>query len=312
MTPSENARPPVAPAPGPDLHQALDAIYQRYLVPNFSLAGAPLTPGDLQLQRTLEGQLIGSIGAPDRAAIASTARLSCGDFLSWFTSAVEASPAYDHPLFRFLSTEATLAEILEFVVEEQTIDGRFDDALALLQVGLPPIPKAEIADNYWDEMGAGGATPVHTDLFRSALADLRDAVGAPPSEPRCWQAKACGNVLLLGAVNPHLRAVGLGVIGAIEHAVPSRFRGIAARLDHLGAPATAVDYYRLHSQIDTGHADDWMSNVIAPTACAGGPEVQQAIALGLALRMSTSLDYCDALLSQLRRRRHDHREASHA
>jgi len=47
------------------------------------------------------------------------------------------------------------------------VDGRFDDLLAMMQVGTSGPAKMEIAGNFWDEMGNGNDAEVHTHLFNN-------------------------------------------------------------------------------------------------------------------------------------------------
>lgn len=53
-----------------------------------------------------------------------------------------------------------------------TLDARFDDLIALAQIGFSDEPKLELARNYWDEMGNGNLEDMHTRLFDGLLDDL--------------------------------------------------------------------------------------------------------------------------------------------
>lgn len=53
------------------------------------------------------------------------------------------------------------------------VDGKFDDLIALAQLGIQdPKMKLALARNYWDEMGNGNPEDIHTTLFSISASTL--------------------------------------------------------------------------------------------------------------------------------------------
>src|SRR4051794_1650871 len=68
------------------------------------------------------------------------------------------------PIYDWLADDATLDELVEFISLEGGPDADFDDLVAICQVGLRGLPKLTLGANYWDEMGRGDLSAVHTEL----------------------------------------------------------------------------------------------------------------------------------------------------
>lgn len=98
-----------------------------------------------------------------------------GQFSAWLKGVVIHHPAADHPLFRYIEAEADRRDVIRFVAGEVAVDTRFDDVLALVQVGMQSARKMELAANYWDEMGNGDIGDVHTHMFGALLEELGSA-----------------------------------------------------------------------------------------------------------------------------------------
>lgn len=220
------------------------------------------------------------------------------DFCVWMKEAVTTHPATDHPLFRFLEEEATAAQLRHFFRNESAVDTRFDDLVALMQVGMDGPMKMELAENYWDEMGNGEACLVHTTLFEQLIHELEATTQSPGtvSDPLCWQSFACGNLLLQVSLNRRLVHRALGAMGTIEMAAPTRFRRLVRGFERLGISHRARTYHLLHIAIDTRHGSGWLHNAVGPTVAAA-PDARFEIARGMLARLNTSADYCDCLLA---------------
>ena len=86
-------------------------------------------------------------------------------FVSWFESLVENGPGQHHPLFDWLTTGASLADMRWFLTQEAAGEAGFDDLVACVQVKLPVQAKLECARNYWDEMGHGKKNAMHGQML---------------------------------------------------------------------------------------------------------------------------------------------------
>ena len=87
------------------------------------------------------------------------------DFARWYQLTAFSHPLYEHDLYAFLASDATMAQLQWFLRMECAGEAAFDDLVALAQVGTRGEVKMEMASNYWDEMGRGRSQAVHTHLF---------------------------------------------------------------------------------------------------------------------------------------------------
>jgi hypothetical protein len=108
-------------------------------------------------------------------------------FLSWLKEIARQHRAFKHPYYsEFIRNDAGFEDIRSYVIQESVIDGRFDDLLAMMQVGTSGGTKMEIAQNFWDEMGNGNDSQVHTSLFNEIFSVFDISAGdfeaAPTAE----------------------------------------------------------------------------------------------------------------------------------
>ena len=78
----------------------------------------------------------------------------------------------DAEVYAWLADDASYAELIDFLSLEGGPDGGFDDLVAVCQVGLSGTAKLELGKNYWDEMGQGDLTAVHTQLHHDLVAAI--------------------------------------------------------------------------------------------------------------------------------------------
>ncbi|MGW7594488.1 iron-containing redox enzyme family protein, partial [Streptomyces rubiginosohelvolus] len=119
-----------------------------------------------EVTRMLERATIGVEDAHLEPGILDQAPADPKQFLSWLKGMVRGHRAYKHPYYtEFINRDAQRDDLRTYVIQESLIDGRFDDFLAMMQIGTAGASKMEIANNYWDEMGNGDPEAVHTHLF---------------------------------------------------------------------------------------------------------------------------------------------------
>jgi hypothetical protein len=222
------------------------------------------------------------------------------EFERWLRSLVLYHEVADHPLFTYLEKEATFEEMANFFSQEITVDTRFDDLVALAQVGTDGGMKMELAENYWDEMGNGEMDKVHTVMFNTLLEELgltsEESLSSLLNEVS-WEALACGNALLYSVIHRKNIYKALGSLGALEMMAPKRFSRLVAGYQRLGLSEKAQEYHSLHIIIDTRHGNGWFKNVILPIV-KENPEAGLDIVKGAFLRINTSMDYCNMLLDK--------------
>ncbi|WP_053958392.1 iron-containing redox enzyme family protein [Sulfobacillus thermosulfidooxidans] len=273
-----------------ELHQTLAAIYSvHFATPLTKNVNNQWDPDIVRIQRRLE----------DAWEMYEQSRIPHLDipqdprkFIAWFKELVLSHPATDHALYHYLQDSATRTQVAHFFVQETTIDTRFDDLVALAQVGMDGPPKMELGQNYWDEMGNGNPALVHTTMFNQLLEEL--AVQPGDDIPVLSEALACGNVLSFTILHRRNAWKGLGALGVLEMISPQRFRRLVKGFGRIGLSSRAQQYHALHVSIDARHGHGWLHRAIRPLI-EQDPSIARDIVYGGFYRLNTSLDYVEHL-----------------
>ncbi|MEW2608703.1 iron-containing redox enzyme family protein [Streptomyces sp. NPDC047880] len=221
------------------------------------------------------------------------------EYVRWLKAVISDHPAGWHPLYhQHLAEHGSTEDLRLLLAQETSLDPRFDDILALLQIGRHGVEKMEIAANYWDEMGNGEHAGVHTTLFSQAL----EAIGADPEYIRrefLLEAGISGNISACLALSRRHYHKAVGYFGVTEYLAPRRFRCVVDAWRRHDLDEVGIVYHDLHIGVDAGHAAGWFKNVIGPLVSAD-PAAGRDIALGAMIRLNTSRDYLDTLLERMR------------
>jgi len=168
----------------------------------------------------------------------------------------------DAPIYDWLATSATWAQLVRFLAIEGGPDGGFDDLVAICQVGIDGGPKVVLGANYWDEMGRGELAAVHTELHHR----LARAVDLPRLRwdelPLSALERSALNGLL--ATNRWLQPEMIGALGLLELQAGPRCRRVVRALRRLGAPEGAFPFYEEHADTDPRHGKEWIEGAVAP------------------------------------------------
>lgn len=178
--------------------------------------------------------------------------------------AIHALAAHDlvPPVYRWVATSASWPGLRAFLEMEGGPDGGFDDLVAIGQVGLTGEPKLEMARNYWDEMGRGSLSAVHTELQRR----MGTAVGLG-STPRTFLTLEALDRLSLPTVfatNRQRQPELIGALGLIELQAGPRCRKVVQGMRRLGADRDALAFYQEHADADPRHGKAWLDHVVRP------------------------------------------------
>ncbi|MBG0851750.1 iron-containing redox enzyme family protein [Streptomyces spinoverrucosus] len=220
-------------------------------------------------------------------------------FLSWLKGLVRSHRAYKHPYYLdFINRDADRDDLRTYVIQESLVDGRFDDFLAMMQVGTVGPSKMEIAGNYWDEMGNGEPENVHTHLFNK-IYEVFDIGEAELESAMTATDLLSGNLAVLLCRYRHLYPEAVGFLGMTEWLAPDRFRNVVRAWERLGLPEVGITYHRLHITIDSQHAAGWFHNVVVPSA--GSPYMRRGIARGALWRVNSSARHLDERLARVGR-----------
>ncbi|MFD1044997.1 molybdopterin cofactor-binding domain-containing protein, partial [Kibdelosporangium lantanae] len=163
-----------------------DAFYAQQLLLSkiyelgMSLRDTPSAEGSVVLYRVtrlLEDATIAAEDAGVDQDLLSAAPEA--EYVSWIKTIARAHRAFKHPYYtEFIRDQAGKLDLRNYVIQESVVDARFDDLLAMTQIGTDGAAKMEIARNFWDEMGNGDPAEVHTRLFNQIF----DVLAITPEE----------------------------------------------------------------------------------------------------------------------------------
>ncbi|MBL4898072.1 MAG: iron-containing redox enzyme family protein [Colwellia sp.] len=220
------------------------------------------------------------------------------EYVRWLRKQIHEHRVYSHPIYEpFLTEQATRENLKYFFAQETTLDPKFDDCLALMQVGTAGVTKMEIAHNYWDEMGNGKPEEVHTTLFKHLIDEL-EITPAYISETLSTLSKSSGNLSAGVCFEREHFYKAIGYFGVSEYLAPSRFKKILIGFKRLGFSDRANIYHDLHISVDTGHAQGWFNNVVAPLVTESEAAAKE-ITRGAFYRLNNSARYLDSALAHM-------------
>lgn len=226
--------------------------------------------------------------------------LNAGNIVEELRHLCQKHPASHHPLFDFLSSSASATQIDYFFKSDSALNLLFFDLVAMGLVGSLPETRAEIAQNLWDEIGQGSQEFTHVNLYKDLL--KRRDIALPENHFAHlydWQGLAGYNAFMLGGVNRQHYYKSLGVMAMTELLDPPQYQKLVTGCRRIGLTDRDVHYYAEHIEVDIGHADGWLNNVIVPIGNKN-PAALEEVYVGAALRLQTCCDYYDCLLEALR------------
>jgi uncharacterized protein YqcC (DUF446 family) len=281
------------------LHRALGQIY------NHDFSTAQLARVDCESQPILreiaaifeQAMLDAEMSAIGEASIGGYP-LEGEGYVKWLKKLISQHTSSVHSLYNdYLAFHATSDDLAYYLTQETNLDPRFDDILALMQIGTPVGQKLEIAKNYFDEMGNGEEARVHSHLFSSALNALNITDDFIASN-MLIQARVSGNISACLALYRRHYFKAVGYFGVTEYLAPRRFKYVVEAWRRNELPEAGIVYHNEHIVIDTQHAKSWFNNVVVPLINEN-PAIGREIAIGAAIRLNSSERYLDALLARL-------------
>ena len=234
---------------------------------------------DLRMHR-LEVAFLEELRA-DVADEASQAPTDVEGFIAWFEDLKAVGPGQGDPLFPWLQDHATMDELRWFFEQEAAGEAGFDDLVAMTQVKLPPLPKLELARNYWDEMGRGQLKGMHGPMLDTLVETLEVN---PSIENTVWESLALANAMTAMASNRSYAWHSVGALGVIELTAPGRSAMVAKGLRRMGLSDRERRYFELHAVLDVKHSEDWNREAIRP-AVSEDPRRATAMAEGALMRL---------------------------
>ena len=217
---------------------ALLAVHELHLAPLADLGGAEWLQHDpdvVRLKRELESGFLATLD-PCQQVVHDTGTDTVAELH------VIAKRDLVPDAYNWLAGEATYAELREFLAIEGGPDGGFDDLVAICQIGLSGLPKLVLGANYWDEMGRGTPSAVHTELH----ARLTRALDLPVLSPDELPIEALERTALNGllATNRALQPEMIGALGLLELQAGPRCRRVLSALRRLDVRSRRVSLLR--------------------------------------------------------------------
>ncbi|CAF0866554.1 unnamed protein product [Didymodactylos carnosus] len=206
---------------------------------------------------------------------------------------IQNHAAVKHPYYNeFMATTADKNDLKYWLAQESTLDQKFDDILALMQVGSSGIVKLEIAKNYWDEMGNGEQGKTHTYLFELLMNELNITTDYIQNN-LLLTSLITGNISSCYVLNKSLFYQSIGYFGVTEYLAPIRFKKVVKALERNEISEAGKQYHKLHIWIDKIHGAAWFNNVVR-SMIDKQPECGIEIARGALARLETSLEHLES------------------
>jgi hypothetical protein len=210
-----------------------------------------------------------------------TSNADADHFVLWFKNLAVNGPGQNHPLFEWLSSNASMEDMRWFLTQEAAGEAGFEDLIAYTQVKLPTQAKLECARNYWDEMGHGKQSAMHGHMLEQTVEGLNLH---PEIDTTVWESLALGNMMVGLATTRRYALQSLGALGVIELTAPGRVSKVAAGMRRLGLNGRLRAYFDLHAALDISHASAWIREIIHPLVSAT-PSCARYIAEGALMRL---------------------------
>lgn len=218
------------------------------------------------------------------------------EYINFLEELICSHSSYNHRFFtEFLPEEAT-KECLRFYLAQES-SPRFDDLLALIQVGNPIKMKMELAKNYWDEMGNGNFSNVHATMFAKVL-QYFNVTTEYSLEHVILSSLVSDNLSSILALYRENYAHAIGYLAVTEFCVPRRFKYLLEACRRLNVPEDILAYHILHTDIDGEHAEGWFREIVVPLI-EKAPHIADKITEGALFKLNSSQYFFDGILKNL-------------
>ncbi|MGR8009322.1 iron-containing redox enzyme family protein [Streptomyces hypolithicus] len=276
------------------LLRRLHSYYLAYMGGPETFQDVPRLNADPQLVAVEEAWRRWEDAQVDESQLPSTG----AEFRTWFLDIAERHVQPD--FCRYLAEDATLNEIALFFMAEELVDSKFDDLMAMVQIGTAGGTKLTIAENYWDEMGEGKLEQMHTRLFEHSAQYMRKQLADHSidlAELHSTEVYENACLLLMYGIHRHLVPRALGAMGVLEQSASPRFQAMVDACARLGVPEDVIEYQRIH--VDADHGAEWFDGVFVPLV-ERSPELLREISIGVVTRIRVADAYYSRIWQQMK------------
>lgn len=285
---SSRSRPPCDTV---EIQRRLNAFYLRESASPSDFMQVPVAEEYAQILNIEEAWNAHEEGLIDRDGIPD----SVAAFEAWYAKLFRVHRAAVAPFFEYLAHRATVDELAFYISLEEQVDGRFDDVIALAQLGMFGDMKLALAENFWDEMGLGKVDEMHTNLFRRSADHMKTVSKAGIADSTIpAEAYKNGNLLLMYALRRRYAPRLLGALTILEHTAPYRFSMTVKGMRRLKIAEEAVYYHEMHIGVDANHGKQMFNRVLLPLAAQAPPTLRE-ICIGCLIRFRIATAYYDSI-----------------
>ncbi|TLE09781.1 iron-containing redox enzyme family protein [Vibrio cholerae] len=218
-------------------------------------------------------------------------------FIEWQESLKYKHEKASKHFYDYLAEKATKKDIAQYILHERSVDGVFDDLLALAQLGVQGKPKMAIAHNYWDEMGEGNPDFVHTTLFDKTVKWAKDILQEESLKDNVEILQNSNSFFCMGFRRRYAPRI-IGALSFIETIAPVHFEKVVAGCKRLSVPSEVIFYQEAHIEYDAAHAQEWIDDAIIPLINKSEVLFKE-ICLGVAIRYLMATQYANGLLKAI-------------
>ncbi len=164
-----------------------------------------------------------------------------------------------HPLLEHMNKYGVPIDVANKFLENYYVNNRvFHLHLAVLTTTSPMNHRADIAKNFYDEMGAeNGVDYAHPNLFLRNF----DSIGATRHISPLVEALYMLNCKIRHTLLSDDYRFGVGGLGFIELTMPQQMTKILSGLENAGFPKNDLIFWELHIQIDAIHGETWFNEM---------------------------------------------------
>ncbi|HLB42969.1 MAG TPA: iron-containing redox enzyme family protein [Gammaproteobacteria bacterium] len=164
-----------------------------------------------------------------------------------------------HPLLEEMVNHGMSPSSVRLFLENYYVNNRlFHLFIAGLCFCTPMAKRTELANNFYDEMGAGDTDMAHPTLFLKNFNTIKLPTIITPLPESVYLVNAKTYAAFLSGDYHY----GMGGFGYIELAMPNQMRKILAGLEKSGLPRSDLEFWETHISIDVEHGKTWFSEML--------------------------------------------------
>lgn len=164
-----------------------------------------------------------------------------------------------HPLLEEMFKNGISPRQVKIFLENYYVNNRlFHLFIATLNLCTPLERRTELANNFYDELGAGDSAMAHPVLFFKNFNHIEKPTCISPLP----EALSLVNAKTYAAFLSGDYHYGMGGFGYIELAMPNQMKKILMGLRKSGLPEADLEFWEAHIYIDEEHGKAWFSEML--------------------------------------------------